>query len=65
MVLDCITVGFEKPPHIYGMHTLRDEQDVEKLAQAYLRGATRAGKQTLMESSGFVDQILFILTGFN
>lgn len=42
MVLDCITVGFEKPPHIYGMHTLRDEQDVEKLAEAYIRSAAKA-----------------------
>jgi len=41
MVLDCITVGFEKPPHIYGMHTLRDEQDVEQLAMAYLKSAPR------------------------
>ncbi|CAK9030635.1 ABC transporter G family member 7 (ABC transporter ABCG.7) (AtABCG7) (White-brown complex homolog protein 7) (AtWBC7), partial [Durusdinium trenchii] len=42
MVLDCITVGFEKPPHIYGMHTLRDEQDVERLAMAYLQGTPKA-----------------------
>ncbi|CAJ1376866.1 unnamed protein product [Effrenium voratum] len=39
MVLDCITVGFEKPPHIYGIHTLRDESDVERLAAAYLKSA--------------------------
>lgn len=43
-MLDCITVGFEKPPHIYGMHTLRLEEDVEGLAKAYLQSATRLGK---------------------
>jgi len=42
MVLDCITVGFEKPPHIYGMHTLRVEKDVEELAEAYNRSAPKA-----------------------
>ncbi|CAE7527304.1 abcG22 [Symbiodinium sp. KB8] len=36
MVLDCITVGFEKSESIYGSRTLRDQEDVERLAEAYL-----------------------------
>lgn len=39
----CAEVGFEKPPHIYGMHTLRDEKDVEGLAEAYNRSAPLLG----------------------
>jgi len=31
-VLDCITVGFDKPEALYGRHTLRDEAAVEQLA---------------------------------
>ena len=39
----CTEVGFEKPPHIYGMHTLRVEKDVEELAEAYNRSAPLLG----------------------
>jgi len=35
MVLDCITVGFEKSEALYGSRTLRDEEGVERLALAY------------------------------
>mmetsp|Transcript_24951 Transcript_24951/g.77585 ORF Transcript_24951/g.77585 Transcript_24951/m.77585 type:complete len:650 (+) Transcript_24951:73-2022(+) len=34
-VLDCITVGFEKPEDQFGKHTLRDEAGVERLAAKY------------------------------
>jgi len=34
IVLDCITVGFEKPEELYGRHTLRDEAELETLASA-------------------------------
>ncbi|CAE8734382.1 unnamed protein product [Polarella glacialis] len=39
IVLDCITVGFEKPEDQYGTHTLRDEEGVERLALAYQQRA--------------------------
>uniref|UniRef100_A0A7S4VRH1 ABC transporter domain-containing protein n=1 Tax=Alexandrium monilatum TaxID=311494 RepID=A0A7S4VRH1_9DINO len=32
MVLDCISVGFEKPEDQFGKHTLRNEDDAERLA---------------------------------
>lgn len=40
-------MGFEKPPHIYGMHTLRDEKDVENLAEAYIKSAPLLGRSLI------------------